>query len=76
MQYVQFSELRARCKLIFDRVESGERVLVTRHGRPIAEIIPYEETLLPCGWKRNVKKIKIKGESISNTVIKERRESD
>lgn len=76
MQYVQFSELRARCKLIFDRVESGERVLVTRHGRPIAEIIPYEETLLPRGWKRKVKKIKIKGEPISNTVIKERRESD
>jgi prevent-host-death family protein len=28
---------------LLDRVERGERIIITRHGEPIARLVPFEE---------------------------------
>jgi prevent-host-death family protein len=33
-------EARARLSALLDRVESGDEVVITRHGRPVARLVP------------------------------------
>lgn len=54
-------------------VKNGERIIVMKRNKAVAEIIPHNENVVPPGWKRDIQKIKIDGESFSDTVIKERK---
>jgi prevent-host-death family protein len=36
-------ELKAHLSRVLDEVEAGARVLVTRNGEPIAEIVPHRK---------------------------------
>jgi prevent-host-death family protein len=40
MREVQSSEAKAKLAEMLDAVESGETIVVTRHGKPIAHIVP------------------------------------
>lgn len=40
MREIQSSEAKAHLPQILDDVERGETVVITRHGRPIARIVP------------------------------------
>ncbi len=40
MQSIQASEAKTKFLSILDEVERGASVIVTRHGRPVARIIP------------------------------------
>jgi prevent-host-death family protein len=72
MIYLQFTELRKNARKVFDNVENGEIFLITRRGKPIAEIIPFDKNFKNNRWKRKIKKIKLKGETIAASVISER----
>jgi prevent-host-death family protein len=37
---IQASEAKARLPSLLDAVERGETVIITRHGKPIARIVP------------------------------------
>lgn len=39
MVTVTLSDAEARLSELLDRVEAGEEVMVTRHGRPVARIV-------------------------------------
>jgi prevent-host-death family protein len=42
MQTIQASEFKARCLALMDDVaRSGEVLVVTKNGRPVAELRPY-----------------------------------
>jgi prevent-host-death family protein len=43
MQTIQASEAKTKFLSILDDVERGESVIVTRHGKPVARIIPEAE---------------------------------
>ncbi|MDE1145507.1 MAG: type II toxin-antitoxin system prevent-host-death family antitoxin [Azospirillaceae bacterium] len=43
MREVQSSEAKTHLPQILDDVERGETIVITRHGRPIARIIPETE---------------------------------
>jgi prevent-host-death family protein len=43
MKHVQSSEAKARFSELLDQVEQGETIIITRHGKPIARIVPDEE---------------------------------
>jgi prevent-host-death family protein len=43
MHEVQASEAKAHLSELLDEVERGETVVITRHGRAIARIVPEEE---------------------------------
>ena len=40
MRQVQASEAKARLLQLLDDVEAGETVVITRHGRTIAKLVP------------------------------------
>ena len=44
MQTIQASEAKTKFLSILDEVERGASVIVTRHGKPIARIVPEAES--------------------------------
>ncbi|MBX6378692.1 MAG: type II toxin-antitoxin system prevent-host-death family antitoxin [Clostridia bacterium] len=48
---VEIDEARTRIVELLDRVARGERVTITRHGVPVARLVPPEE-----GGRRPVEK--------------------
>ncbi len=40
MREIQASEAKTHLPRILDEVERGETILITRHGRPIARLVP------------------------------------
>ncbi len=40
MREVQSSDAKAHLPQLLDEVERGETIIITRHGRPIARIVP------------------------------------
>lgn len=43
MDQVAASDAKARLSELLDRVEKGETVVITRHGRPVARLVPDED---------------------------------
>ena len=41
MQTVQLHEAKARLSELVDRVQSGEEVVISRHGRPVARLLGF-----------------------------------
>ena len=57
MAEVTIRELRNRGGEVVDRVAAGERLTVTRDGRPVAELRPYRSTPMAAAvllrrWRR------------------------
>lgn len=43
--HVPAAAFKARCLELMDRVrESGAEFVVTKHGRPVARLVPYEDS--------------------------------
>jgi prevent-host-death family protein len=42
---VQIGAYDAKTRLaeLLDRVQNGERIVITRHGRPVAQLVPVED---------------------------------
>lgn len=52
------SEFKAKCLQLLKDVETkGDRIVITRRGRPVAEIVPSKTTARPLRgmWKDSVK---------------------
>jgi prevent-host-death family protein len=65
MQTIQASEFKAKCLALMDRVaNSGETLVVTKNGKPVAELRPYSggRDGSPFGLHR---KLRITGDIIS-----------
>jgi prevent-host-death family protein len=73
MKTVTFTEFRKRASSLISDVESGEVVVVLRHGRPVAEILPYDtgEAREP-SWKKPGLRLAVKGVGLSKAILKER----
>ena len=68
-------EAKARLSSYLARVEQGEEVVILRRGRPVAVLKPLEQpTRLP-SLQEFRRKVKVKGLSASETLIRMRRES-
>ena len=44
MQEVQASHAKTHFPRLLDEVERGETIVITRHGRPIARLVPEADT--------------------------------
>ncbi len=52
------SEFKAKCLKILDQVaEGGGSVVVTKHGKPVAKLVPHESKLPPLegSWRGHFK---------------------
>ncbi len=55
-------------------VKRGERIVVMDRSSPVADLIPHNENVQKPAWKRPIRKIRIKGEPLSETVVRLRAE--
>ena len=74
MVYVNIQDLIHNFSKYLKKVKSGERIIIMERNYPVADLIPHNENVNQPGWKRPIKRIKIKGGSASETVVKNRRE--
>lgn len=76
MKAVTFTDFRKKASSYFSDVENGEVLVITRHGKAIAEIIPAENNELRVpSWKKPRSRIAIKGSNISQAILEERSNS-
>lgn len=43
MKQIQLSIAKAKLSELLDEVEQGETVIITRHGKPVARLVPDEQ---------------------------------
>lgn len=83
---VGIKELKTKLSSYVDRVRHGEEVVITEHGKEVALFIPISrerkalKSLIDLGkakWSggkpEGLDNVKIKGRSLSKTVLEERR---
>jgi prevent-host-death family protein len=74
MKQVSFTEFRRNAASLFDSVEQGETIVVLRHGKPIAEVVPVLPPDHILSWKRpGIRLAAARGLSLSKEILKERR---
>ncbi|MBN1781954.1 type II toxin-antitoxin system Phd/YefM family antitoxin [bacterium] len=73
MRTITFTEFRKNASGFLTEVENGEKLVVLRHGKAIAEISPPDltETVTP-SWKQPRLRLIMKGKSLSRTIIEDR----
>ncbi|GEM_PF-2455457 len=76
MVAVNIRDLTHNFSSYLKNVKSGERIVIMERNIPIADIIPHNPHVKQAGWKRSIERVKIKGEPLSKTVVRMRRESD
>ena len=47
MRTVQLREAKAQLSALVQAAENGETTIVTKHGRPAAKVVPFDETHVP-----------------------------
>lgn len=73
MKTVTLTEFRSQASGMLSEVENGETLIVLRHGRPIAQVLPVADgnTETP-SWKKLGAPLVIKGEGLSKAILEER----
>jgi len=73
MRTINFTEFRSNASLLLSAVEKGEIVIVMRHGKPIAKILPADikdENIQ--SWKKPALRLVTKGKKLSEAILEER----
>ncbi len=71
MNFLQFTDFRNNSKEYFDKVEHGSSFIIVRKGKPVAKLIPFNET--EPGWKRENQKVVLKsGKTTLDYILEER----
>ena len=55
-------------------VKAGEKITILERNKPVADIVPHNENVSEPGWKRKINKLKLRGESFADTIVKNRHE--
>ena len=70
MLEISVKEARSNLSALLDKVERGEEIVITRHGKHVARLLPpsTDTSTLP-GLAHFRASIQIKGQPLSQTVI-------
>jgi len=70
MQEIAISEFKAKCLAILEQVEKTKTpIRITRHGKPVAEVIPATQIVDRAAWIGSLKgKIEILGDIVSPVI--------
>ena len=71
-----FTEFRKNASGLFSDVEQGEVLVVTRHGKPIAEVCPVSSPDSLPAWKQPALRLSVAGASLSAAILGERADED
>ena len=73
MKTVTFTEFRRNASSLFSEVEAGESLIILRHGKPIAEVLPYvPDSPDTPAWKRPGVKLRYPGAALSGAILADR----
>ncbi len=68
---ISANELKQKLNMVLSHIEKGEKFLVMKEGKPIAEIAPVKRS--SPSWKRRIEKITLpNGVSVQDYVEAER----
>jgi prevent-host-death family protein len=74
MKSVSFTDFRKKASEYLTEVEHGEIIHIIRHGKPVAEITPFHgDELFSPSWKKPALRLSVKGVSLSQAIIEERK---
>jgi prevent-host-death family protein len=70
MQEIAISEFKAKCLAILENVEKTKQpIRITRHGKPVAEVIPSKPVMDRAAWIGSMKdSIQILGDIVSPVI--------
>ena len=75
MKTITITDFRKSISSVITQVEQGERILILRRGKPVAEISALPENRLQePAWKRPIVPLEIEGASLSAMILEERSE--
>jgi antitoxin (DNA-binding transcriptional repressor) of toxin-antitoxin stability system len=76
MTAVNIREFNHHMAKYLKEVKAGERIMLMERNVPIAEIVPHNPHSMQPAWKRKITPIKIKGEPLSVSIIRARKEEE
>lgn len=74
MKAVNIRELTHHFSSYLKAVKRGESLVVMERSSPVADLVPHNKNVRKPDWKRPIRKIRIKGEPLSETVVRLRAE--
>lgn len=76
MKTISFTDFRKNASHFIDEVEHGLTITLLRHGKPVAEIVPFSgQADRTPAWKKPAVHLKIKGADLSSAILEERESS-
>ncbi len=73
MKTITFTDFRKRASGFITEVEHGESLVLIRHGRPVAEIVPFsDKPQKRPAWKQQGIHLRIKGSDLSSAILEDR----
>lgn len=71
---ISIRELTHSFSKYLKEVKPGEQITILERNRPVASLTPHNDNVIQPGWKRKINRIKVRGESFSETTVKARQE--
>ena len=73
MKTISFTDFRKKASGFIADVEHGETIILLRHGKPVAEIIPFSDKAQSTpSWKKSGIRLKLKGSDLSSAILEDR----
>ncbi len=70
MKTIKASEFKAKCLALMDEVAAtGEPLVITKHGKPVAQLTPPPPTVQKSLWGLHKGQMRIVGDIISPTDV-------
>ena len=75
MKTIMFTDFRKNASDFITEVEHGETLVLLRHGKPVAEVIPFsDETFQIPAWKKPGIRLQLHGSDLSSAILEERKD--
>jgi antitoxin (DNA-binding transcriptional repressor) of toxin-antitoxin stability system len=77
MKTVNFTDFRKNASTLLSGVEKGDILIVLRHGKAVAEIVPprTENLRRVPSWKKPGIRLKAEGAALSKAILEDRKAS-
>jgi len=73
MKTIAFTDFRKKASDLITEVEHGETIILLRHGKPVAEIVPFSDSSQRTpAWKRPGVRLRLRGSDLSSAILEER----
>jgi prevent-host-death family protein len=73
MKTISFTDFRKKASGFIAEVEHGETLILLRRGKPVAEIIPFSDSMQRTpAWKRQGIRLKLRGSDLSSAILEDR----